>query len=623
MSLFFTGLAIYFFYRVAKWIISGGINLFWKGGLTSLSFKWREIRSKDLFQTLCVILLIVAFEWLFPSMSLTGLERPERHNPGFLASSIDFPEGEFTYAKLGENSILLGNFALSDEDVLLNKIEQLTGLILKITVELEMKNARREVLRGKLKLLNGQETLKDSIEQNKLERQLIRLNSRINRSARMLVDEESSLEDLQNELHALKAKASSADADSEIDKIFPKLDGQIELFSDYEFGRPKSDQIVYGPKSVLSARTGNQFLKAVQGKIRHHYNPRRKIACFLVISEVEGAPSANRMCEVIIPLPIDYDLTHDECGKEYTNIPEYSLEFPLNQKVTLISHCIERWKFPFLKIQYTQDEVIVFEPSVHSNVEGHVFENGSPISQWEVEFRNIKRPLNGKAIFPRDRSAANFDKIRLYHVPRSNKNLANSERVGGARIWRDFYLDKVRRDESLLIVNPLFLPRHQFEETEVSVKIEYKYISQIDQFLIDSTDSEAEQKKLGIFAKHNQSRLHKQLKQKLEDFEIIAFSKLENGSLAKSNTNSPVKCNISDSVIEYLDIQEDNSVRLKIIEKKRPNVAALSKLVTSDDGAQIYCEKFNAVKRLLGEVIDYYDTDINSLGSAITNNFKY
>ena len=610
MSLFLSGLAIYLFYRIAKWAIKGGLKAIYHGGFSAINFKWKEIRSSDLHNTLGVILFIAAVEWYFPSTSLTGLQRPEESNPKFLVSEIEFPKNEFTYAELGENTPLLNKLILSDEDFLLDQINQSTVGISKLSVELEMQDKRRQVLIGKLKLLNGQETLKDSIEQNKLERQLIFLNSRINRSSRMIKDKESSLQGLQNKLASLKAKYSSGHKSNSIDRFFPKLNGQIELYSKSTFGRPKGADIIYGPKSILSARTGNQFLKAAQGKLRHHYNPRRKVGCFLVVSEIEGQPSANRVCEVILPLPIDYDLTHNRCDKAYVNVRQYRFTKPYNDKEGAGLSCIERWKFPSVRIQYTDKDITVFEPSSSFSLEKHVYKNGLPISAWEVEYQNVRKKLKGKITFPLNKKAKESQNLRFFHLPKFVNESAISNEVADPRIWRDFYLDKVKRPERLLIESSLFLPRHKFNETTVLVKMPYEITSEVERFLINTNSNYNQQEPLEFFQSIRKSRTYKELQEKLEDFEISSASQLHNLQRKEHSVlSSESECNVSKDVIDYLVKAKDDPVKAKIIKLKRLDTMVLVQLVNKDDSTQIDCEKFNAVKKILEELIADYEVD--------------
>jgi len=97
------------------------------------------------------------------------------------------------------------------------------------------------------------------------------------------------------------------------------------------------------------------------------------------------------------------------------------------------------------------------------------------------------------------------------------------------------------------------------------------------------------------------------LKQKLEDFEILALYEASKDSSYKSLKSVHENCNFSYEVSNYVNGLEEGAIGSNAIEMKRVNAASLVELVLEEDTSRVNCEKLNAVKTVLEEAADYYE----------------
>ncbi len=562
-------------------------------------FIWSELRTNGLLKLVIVVLAIGFIELLSPSTRATGLKIPEPADPQYLVSKIKLPEEEFTFADLGRNTEWLRNLTLDGEQKLQGRIQSLIRREADLSERLKRVREERKLVVSKIKEYEELKTVGDTIDNNQLERQLKSINTTIAKLNRDLGNNVAELNAAQDELSSSEASLQQDEDNANISKTFPKLKAQLRIHSNVK-NNAIPQGVTYGPRSKRFGRIKQQFFNAFSNVQRHHHYPEERIACFIAISDKSGAPSAQRMCEVLAPLPMDYDITSRACPEKFRSVKEYKL-VSVSQSGEERIHCIERWKFPYIRIQFTEDEVTVFEPASSSDLESNVLANGSPISEWQIYHDGEKRSLDKMFKLPFDKNALKLPKIRLVHQDKrlsSYSDDGSKSYFGRARFWRDFDLDKVDLNESLLVEHPGFFKRHYFTETTVVFDLPLRLYSDVQRFLMDGKSTGLSP----VFQQLKETRMvrtRRDLEKLLDDFETAAKSTIfKVDAFGKSITNGE-DCNF--------ETQPTNpSPKGYRRSDYSDDINQLMEAVRQEKSSLVDCDKFNAVKILIEELRSSY-----------------
>jgi hypothetical protein len=173
----------------------------------------------------------------------------------------------------------------------------------------------------------------------------------------------------------------------------------IDLHTKYRVR--KRSHLVTAPstKNTSLLRLAKLGLKAFSGKTRAKKETARRLSCNVQMQETNnGELRAERFCELVLPIPANYDLTDPDCPesaiKNSLGGDYYAKSLGKNWQ----SFCVERWIAPELQVLIFKDRLIVFEPTPLSKT-FHPLET-TPNSRWFIKLNGDLMELDGKLEVP-------------------------------------------------------------------------------------------------------------------------------------------------------------------------------------------------------------------------------
>ena len=220
-------------------------------------------------------------------------------------------------------------------------------------------------------------------------------------------------------------------SESPPDRQFPTYAKPLPIY-DVRVVSPSPGDPLTGPGPSLSVMGALRNLQdAVTRKRRANASVIEEQRCAFVVTDDDGAPAPQKLCVAVIALPIDYDLTGEDCG------PASIANVPLNELVLdgtrmAPGACKESWTFPHLNVVYELGKFTVYA----SRPVGIAADDSidAPLSEWHVTWHGTEKPLTPSATFEWDGTRKILRELSLRHDVLSQ--------VRGARIWRDLRLGR-------------------------------------------------------------------------------------------------------------------------------------------------------------------------------------
>ncbi|KAB7615217.1 hypothetical protein F9L33_00145 [Amylibacter sp. SFDW26] len=403
---------------------------------------------------------------------------------------------------------------------------------------------------------------------------------------------------LNSKLRVIKSSLSGARRMSEgtiSSDIFPVLDKPIEILDIKQTKRFREDTKV-GP-TVEWNFSNNKLFNAFQNKLRNYHDHEQAIKCHVLVDEENGNLNASRGCEIILPININYDLTKPQCNAIYskTNLP-YRVDQKPKRGEAAVTHCIERWKFPTLRLVIKNNQLTVYEPASDAAPLDHVHKHGSPISRWEIywggEFKRLDREFTG--IWPSNKQEFS---IRLRHLPKDDSFASdvNAEaKLGGVRIWEDFDTSHNGREKTSRVVGGDFYDAHLFEKTGTKIGMKLPFVRDVNVHLYDDTQDVSKSSKVITNSYANR------LRRRMRTFDQVSFTEYQ-----RAQEEAAILLDTSKTGCHFpVGLNRNVSTSRHVIAKSE--IKSLMELVdTNDEG--IDCRKYHAIRTVLDSLILFYE----------------
>jgi len=456
------------------------------------SGRWKSISLRQVGLFFGVVAVIGACEFFVPSLAITGLQRPNMAEPHRFVQNRAWSDAPMTYEDVSKLAPWLSHLGyLEEEDFIAYldaNLEQANSLVARKKQEDTSNSVLfSRVVKNQIKelstIIGGIEKTRENVEElfengkvtfyqaaefelkyqlEVAEHEAARAIKEYTVSETALNDFKAQYEDGQLEYsnpayralrntnvikqsrktytqgrlddrqkHAAEVQSYLAAFDPE--DAFPNLLRPVAVYaekSDFKYWFRDSTQ--RGPglqKSVL--RWGRHISDAVTGYQRAPRKLVEEQSCYILISDNDGYPKAQKLCEVFAVLDIHYDLTAENC-EDSTLAAGSPYQFIRFGKTAPSNACIEKWIYPHLNVVYEDGKITVHEPRP-SGVSDQGWQlYGSPISTWTVFYDGVEKPLLHSASFIWDGESDVLTSLKLRHEPQPQ--------VQFPRIWPDFSL---------------------------------------------------------------------------------------------------------------------------------------------------------------------------------------
>ena len=400
---------------IIRYLYSDVIKVLWR-------VRWKEIPRKDIVKSVAAACFIVLFETALPSTALTGREP-------LPARTVTYPEvpaagGQIslTSAEVAELTPWLSTLAespayLEAEKKRLNaQLEDLEDA--RESLALEFEHAER--------ILAAAKSGNPGWETDEAKRERVR---RLENEAKSLSVKLSA-----NQWRLQRLKRSADKNSHKIrrhtsDQEFLRFRSPVELAS----GRQKNvpGDVLTGPVVNKRGSTLKYAVELLRGDHRGEVEAVTDYSCRLEIDpDVSVEPRAKKVCDVLLPLLVKYDVTLADCPPdEQRRIPPDVL------KLDMGAGCLERWSYPSLLVRLDEEGIMFLPPKSGVHATRLTDQEHLPITKWEVQIDSKVFPLDGRTKiawrnFPMVERAAEW---KLVHRPRTDRI--------APRWWRDFAFD--------------------------------------------------------------------------------------------------------------------------------------------------------------------------------------
>lgn len=455
---YFSGLMLlYVAYKLLRWAISKFSNFL-------KTFQWREVRPKDLIAACGALAFIAGVEYAFPIFEITGRAPIIESQNSLHTENKGWTGKILTFDEISDLAPWLSGFNSRSLELLI--LENKTLVRKKESANKSLLEAKARYLEASLKLVDFEKSHPNSSAEKKgTDHFKIALSKKVaGNILKGAHDRNFIAQQAQNKVGREIKNSGSG-------KIFPKFSTPIEVFKT----RIKVDTSItirqLGDKSFVSFI--KKLIVAFQKPVRPTSNWKRQISCFVSISDdSNGQPHAQRSCELVLPIAINYDITQPGCDKRYTiKGSPFRLEYSSDERVA----CIEKWNFPNIHIEIEDSKVIFHEPQIFTT--NAKLPDYSPITSWGIIIGDARYTLDGLRKIEFLELIKNQNKFDLVHFPKreidkflSGKTTKNSAKNSSARIWNNFDLEYIFPQwKNRLINSPEFSNQHAFSQSVLRV----------------------------------------------------------------------------------------------------------------------------------------------------------
>ncbi len=421
---------------------------------------WTNIDRKEIVFSLIAVCVVVSIEFTFPSFGKTSKNPHDDKLLSLIIAAIPWPDRQITakeFSNLAPWLKTTGEKLLKNQNVLAYKellASQLELSIAKEKFELAKVENRIKTFGKHSEFVYSQTTPDQTLPERKIA------------LGRSITYRNQKLTEKQNEIQTIKADDKHHLGTLEL----PEFPAQIEVFSTVK----KISNIDIA--AVQSRRGIDPFFKQLSSyltkDVRLKQTAWKNLSCRIVISETNTKTiKAQRLCELIVPLGLNYDIVNPNCGPPSKISKKFRFTSNLSKKVP--SACIEKWVYPHLRIIASQTGIRVFPPRRIDFYGPVTRQEDLPISTWQIKLPTGTRQLDKPQNFSWDEVAKyKLKEITLIHLPAHNKP--------GTRIWQNFDIDAGFFESQLKMLSgpeyggsrsTLIKEDHTFSTVQITAKI--------------------------------------------------------------------------------------------------------------------------------------------------------